>query len=130
MAEPTPLTQKAHRAAAAKAFRAAKVPLRKGHWKIQGQYVVWWIDLRADAPSPTAPLTFELGAWVPGAGPEPDGGAIDCPLLADQPAGDDAGVTASALIEELRQIDSLEALSLSVRSQSHLDASLRHMLGR
>jgi hypothetical protein len=126
--------QKATRAAVAKTFREHKVQLRKGHWKIQGADVTWWIDLRADSPLPTAALGFEIGAWVAGAGPEPEGGATDCPLLADQPLGEDPVGQTTALLTLLRSVSTLAELDAAVGEDllpdAYLDATLREILGR
>lgn len=124
------MDQKARRAAVAKAFRGRKVALRKGHWRIQGKEVTWWIDLRSDSPLPSAALGFEVGAWVPGSGPEPEGGAIDCPLLADVPLGDAPAVEAEALIDRLEAISTLADLQGADLPDAHLDASMRALLGR
>lgn len=126
--------QKARRVAVAKAFREQKVALRKGHWKIQGTDVVWWINLRAESPSPSAALGFEIGAWVTGAGPEPEGGAIDCPLLADQVLGEDPTGQTLALVELLRGVSTLAELSDAVDNDllpdAYLDATLAEILAR
>jgi hypothetical protein len=126
--------QKARRMAVAKAFREHKVPLRKGHWKIQGAEVVWWVNLRSDSPLPTAALGFEIGAWVAGAGPEPEGGAIDCPLLADQALGADPAAQTAALVAQLQAIGTVAELDAAVGAdafpEAYLDATLREILGR
>lgn len=124
------MTHKVQRAAVAKIFREHKVALRKGHWRYQGEEVTWWIDLRAASPSPTSPLAFEVGAWVKGAGPEPEGGAIDCPLLVDVPAGNDAAVVARQIISVITAHGQLADLNKIPWPGAHLDASLRQLLGR
>lgn len=126
--------QKARRVAVAKAFRELKVPLRKGHWKIQGEEVTWWVNLRSDSPLPTATLGFEIGAWVDGAGPEPESGAIDCPLLADQVLGEDPVDQTAALVAALREVSTVAELTAAVSADllpdAYLDATLREILGR
>ncbi len=122
--------QKARRAAVAKAFRGRKVVQRKGHWRIQGEEVTWWIDLRSDSPLPSAALGFEIGAWVPGSGPEPEGGAIDCPLLADVPLGEDPITETDALIDRLTAIGTLADLKGADLPDAYLDAAMRALLGR
>ncbi|MFT4262763.1 MAG: hypothetical protein QM572_05235 [Nocardioides sp.] len=124
------MDQKARRAAVAKAFRARKVGLRRGHWRVAGEEVVWWIDLRSDSPRPTAELVFEVGAWVEGAGPEPEGGAIDCPLLLDVPLGEAPGQEAEALLDRLEGLGTLAELKGADLTGAFLDASIRALLGR
>ncbi|UDY22384.1 hypothetical protein [Nocardioides sp. Kera G14] len=124
------MDQKARRVAVAKAFRGAKVALRKGHWRIVGDEVVWWVDLRAAGPRPDAALTFEAGAWVEGTGPEPEGGAIDCPLLVDIPLGDDPAGEAAALIARLTAIGTVAELRAADLPGAYLDASMKELLGR
>jgi len=85
---------KARRAAITKALKARGLKPRKGHMRLGVGELFWYVDLQADGPAPTAPLRFEVGCWPPSLGPEPEGGAVDCPLLADVPAdGDPAAAT-------------------------------------
>ena len=104
------MDQKTRRAAIAKALKAAGAKPRKGHLRLPAGELFWYVDVRADSPSPSASLIFEVGCWLPAAGPEPEGGAIDCPLLADVPVGADAAVAATALAQLLAPVDSLGAL--------------------
>ena len=110
------MEQKAARAAVAKAFKARGVKARKGHYRVPHDQLAWYVDLRADSPRPDAALGFEVGAWVPdlGLGKEPEGGAVDCPLLLDR-ALDSAGAAdvaaqVDALVDLLERLDSLAAL--------------------
>ncbi|MFT4084798.1 MAG: hypothetical protein QM638_19640 [Nocardioides sp.] len=113
------LSQKAARAAAAKAFKAHKVALRKGHWRLPGPEVTWYVDLRAAAPRPDAELSFEVGAWLPALDqPEPEAGAVDCPLLADVPLrAEDPGTVAD-------QVGRLVALLGEAGTRAGLDGLL------
>jgi hypothetical protein len=129
--------QKASRAAVAKAFRARKVALRKGHWRLAGaageRGLVWYVDLRADGPAPSAALRFEVGAWPGALGPEPDGGAVDCALLADVPLEGEPAAAADALLDLLSGIDTVDAL-VRARAEgalagAYLDRDLRGLLG-
>lgn len=124
------MDQKSRRSLVARAFREQKVALRKGHWTIPGEEVTWWIDLRSRTPAPDAVLGFEIGAWTPGAGPKPEGGAIDCPLLADEVLGEDPAAQTGALVARLRAISTVADLRSADLPQVHLDAAFRSLLGR
>ena len=107
------MDQKARRAAITKALKAGGAKARRGHLRLQAGELFWYVDVRSDSPSPSAELIFEVGAWLPAAGPEPDGGAIDCPLLADVRVGEDPtrGTTdLLALISPGRDLATLRAL--------------------
>lgn len=110
------MDQKPARQAVTKAFKARKVGLRKGHWRLPGE-VTWYVDVRATGPARDAAMTFEVGAWVPGLTPEPEGGAVDCSLLLDVPLDTGADVTAQA--DAL--LDRLEALSDPAALRAALD---------
>lgn len=113
------MEQKAARAAVAKAFKARGVKQRKGHWRLPHDELSWWIDLRADSPRPDAALSFEIGAWVPecaaelGLGKEPEGGAVDCPLLLDRPleTGGDVAAQVDGLVDLLERLDTTAAIA-------------------
>ena len=102
------MDQKTARAAATKAFKAGGMPLRKGHNRLgdpKKDDVVWYVDLRAQNPGPSAPLRFEIGCWVAALGqPEPEGGPVDCPLLLDRPV---AATTPAEMSEEVDELVSL-----------------------
>jgi hypothetical protein len=129
--------QKARRAAVAKAFRARKVALRKGHWRLPGtpgeQGVTWYVDLRSDGPSPSAAMRFEIGAWPRALGPEPDGGAVDCALLADVPLEGAPAAATDALVDRLEALGTLDALTRARQAgelaDAHVDQDLRGLLG-
>jgi hypothetical protein len=129
--------QKARRAAVAKALRARKVGLRKGHWRLPGeaggQGVTWYVDLRSDGPSPSAALRFEVGAWAGALGPDPDGGAVDCALLADVPLEGEPGAAADALVDRLSALGTVESLAAARRrgefADAHVDQDLRDLMG-
>ena len=131
------MDQKARRAAVAKAFRARKVALRKGHWRLPGepgpQRLTWYVDLRSDGPAPGAELRFEIGAWADALGPEPDGGAVDCALLADVPLEGDPAAAADALVDRLSALGTVAELASALRSGelagAHVDQDLRTLLG-
>jgi hypothetical protein len=124
--------QKARRAAVAKAFRARKVSLRRGHWRLPGPEVTWYVDLRADGPAPSADLWFEVGAWAGVLGAEPDGGAVDCALLADVPLGDDPAAAVEELVDRLTALGTVDALAQARRAgafaDAHVDRDLRELM--
>ncbi|MFT4289469.1 hypothetical protein [Nocardioides sp.] len=120
--------QKARRAAVAKALKAAGVKQRKGHWRLPGAEVVWYVDLRAEGPAPAAPMRFEVGAWPVSFGPEPDGGAVDCALLMDVPLGEDPAGEAGALLDRLTALGTIAALRQADLPGALLDAGLRELL--
>jgi hypothetical protein len=129
--------QKARRAAVAKAFRARKIGLRKGHWRLpgpaDGQSLTWYVDLRADGPGPAAALWFEVGAWTSALGAEPDGGAVDCALLADVPLEGEPAAAVGALVDRLAALGTVDALARARRAgdlaDAHVDRDLRALLG-
>lgn len=121
--------QKARRAAVSRVFKARKVALRKGHWRLPGEEIVWYVDLRADGPSPGAPMRFEIGAWPVAFGPEPDGGAVDCSLLLDVPLGDDPAGEADALLDRLEDLGTINAIRSADIRGALIDVNLRELLG-
>ena len=131
------MDQKARRAAVAKAFRARKVALRKGHWRLPGaagdRSLTWYVDLRSDGPAQDAALRFEIGAWASALGPEPDGGAVDCARLADVPLEGDPATAAATLVDRLSALGTIEELARARRggelADAHVDRDLRDLLG-
>lgn len=122
----------------AKALKQRKVALRKGHWRLPGDGLTWYVDLRADGPGPAAPLRFEIGAFIDELGqPEPEGGAVDCPLLHDLPLDTTAGsaeiaAAVDALVDRLQQADRVATLAAAWRAGEYagalVDESLRALL--
>jgi hypothetical protein len=104
------MDQKARRAAITKALKAGGAKARKGHLRLPAGDLFWYVDVRADSPAQSAALMFEIGAWLPGVGPEPEGGAIDCPLLADVPVGDDPAAATAELLATIGPVGDLAAL--------------------
>lgn len=104
------MDQKARRAAITKALKAGGLKPRKGHLRLGVGELFWYVDVQADGPAPTAALRFEVGCWLPSLAPEPEGGAVDCPLLADVPVGDEPAAAAGALVELIGAVGSLGAL--------------------
>lgn len=124
--------QKSRRAAISKALKAGGAKARKGHLRLQAGDLFWYVDVRADSPAPTAALVFEVGGWLPTAGPEPEGGAIDCPLLADVPIGDDVVASTTellALLSPVRDLEQLRAfIDRSALPGALVDRKLRALL--
>jgi len=125
--------QKARRTAITKALKAGGAKPRKGHLRMQAGDVFWYIDVRSDSPAPTAALTFEVGAWLAAAGPEPEGGAIDCPLLADVPVGEDAAASTAELLALVSPVTDLASLRGFIQRGALpgalVDKNLRALLG-
>ncbi|TIC81485.1 hypothetical protein E8D34_17515 [Nocardioides sp. GY 10113] len=88
--------------------RGAKA--RRGHLRIAVGDLFWYVDLRAEAPGPQAPLRLELGCWAAAVAPEPDGGAIDCPLLLDVLLGADPVAEVGAWLDVAGEIGDLSTL--------------------
>jgi len=125
--------QKARRTAITKALKAGGAKPRKGHLRLQAGDLFWYVDVRADSPSPTAALVFEVGCWLPAAGPEPEGGAIDCPLLADVPVEGDPATATGALLATIAPITDRAALRGLIDAETLpgalVDRHLRDLLG-
>lgn len=124
--------QKARRAAITKALKAGGAKPRKGHLRLQTGDLFWYVDVRADSPAPTAALVFEVGGWLPAASPEPEGGAIDCPLLADVRVGEDVTGAAAELLALLSPVTDVTALRAFIQQGALpgalVDQSLRAVL--
>jgi hypothetical protein len=124
--------QKSRRAAIDKALKAGGAKARKGHLRLQAGEVFWYVDVRAASPAPTAALVFEVGGWVPAAGPEPEGGSIDCPLLADVPIGEDVSAAVGELLARIAPVRDLASLRAFVErgglAGALVDRKLRALL--
>jgi hypothetical protein len=125
--------QKARRAAITKALKAGGAKPRRGHLRLQAGEVFWYVDVRSASPAPGAQLILEVGAWLPAAGPEPDGGAIDCPLLADVSVGEDPARTTADLLALIRPVTDLTALRALVAQDTLpgalVDQQLQQLFG-
>lgn len=76
------------RAAVVKLLKARGAKARRGHLRIPVGDLFWYVDPRAEGVGRHAHLLLEVGCWAPEVSPEPDGGAVDCPLLFDVPLRD------------------------------------------
>lgn len=97
------------RAAVLKQLKARGAKARKGQLRLEVGDLFWYVDPRLSGGS----LVIETGCWLPSLGSEPEGGAVDCPLLFDWPAADPV-VDADRLIDLVGTIGSVEALGARV----------------
>ncbi len=100
----------ADRAAVVKLLKARGAKARRGHLRIAVGELFWYLDLLADGAGSAATLRVEVGCWTAGLPPEPDGGAVDCPLLFDAPLGSDPVGAAGALLDRVTAIGDLAVL--------------------
>ncbi|WP_141012975.1 hypothetical protein [Nocardioides sambongensis] len=103
---------------------------RKGHLRLPVGDLFWYVDLRAESPGPTAPLRLELGCWTPELPPEPDGGAVDCPLLVDLQLGEDPLAETERYLDLVGQIGDLGTLAVRMVELpgALVDVPLRELL--
>jgi hypothetical protein len=99
----------AARAAVIKELKARGAKARRGHLRLAAGDLWWYVDPVLRGPGVRAELVLEVGCWTSDLPPEPDGGAVDCPLLFDHPVSDPVADT-SALVGLLGGISSLEEL--------------------
>lgn len=89
--------------------RGAKA--RRGQLRLEVGELYWYLVLRASGAGTAATWNLEIGGWVPGLTPEPEGGAIDCPLLLDLAGGDDVLATTETVIDSLAGVGDLTTLA-------------------
>lgn len=104
------MEQRAARAAIATVFKARGLKPRKGHLRLAVGELFWYVDVRSDGPARDAALTFEVGCWLPSLCPEPEGGAVDCPLLIDVAAGPEPVAQAESVVRLMQSAGSVEEL--------------------
>ena len=123
-----PVSQR--RAAVVKTLKARGAKARRGHLRLAVGDLFWYVDVLADGPGPEAPLRLEVGCWVPSLPPEPDGGAVDCPLLADVPLGGDAVAETVRVLDLVGGIGDLPTLRerLEDLPGALVDRALRDLL--
>lgn len=119
----------ASRAAVVKELKAHGAKARKGQLRIAVGDLWWYVDPRLSGGGEE--ILIEVGCWVPGLGPEPDGGAVDCPLLVDHPVTDPVADTA-ALVDLITGIGSVADLRerLGDLPGALVDRSLRELIER
>jgi len=113
------------RAAAVKQLKARGAKPRRGHLRLAVGDLFWYVDPRLSGGS----LVIEVGCWTPELPPEPDGGAVDCPLLVDHPVADPVADT-DRLVDLLGEIGDLATLGsrLADLPGALVDKSLRGMI--
>ncbi|TYL45083.1 hypothetical protein FXB39_20090 [Nocardioides sp. BGMRC 2183] len=119
------------RKAVTKLLKARGGKARRGHLRIAVGDLFWYVDLRAEAPGPSAPLRLELGCWTPRLPPEPDGGAVDCPLLVDVPLGEQPLAEVERYLDLIGEIGDLTTLAVRLVELpgALVDVPLRELLG-
>lgn len=119
----------AARTAVVKTLKARGAKARKGHLRIAVGDLWWYVDPRLSGGGQE--LVIEVGCWTPELPPEPDGGAVDCPLLFDHPVSDPAADT-SALVDLLLGIGSLAELGARLGELPGVlvDRPLRELIDR
>ena len=119
----------ATRAAVLKELKARGAKARKGHLRIAVGDLWWYADPRVSGGGKG--VVIEVGCWVPGLGPEPEGGAVDCPLLVDHPVTDPVADPA-ALVDLVSGIGSVAVLGarLGDLPGALVDRALRDLIER
>ncbi|MCL2543820.1 MAG: hypothetical protein FWE71_15355 [Nocardioidaceae bacterium] len=119
----------ADRAAVVKALKARGAKARRGHLRIPVGDLFWYVDPRLDGVGSRARVVLEVGCWTPQLPPEPDGGAVDCPLLLDVPIAD-IETDVAALVDRTSGIGDLAALAarLDELPGALVDQALRDLL--
>lgn len=119
------------RAVVVKVLKARGAKARKGHLRIAVGDLFWYVDTRTSGVGRSATLSLEVGCWTPQLPPEPDGGAVDCPLLLDVALGADPAADAERLVDLISTVGDLDTLasSLDRLSGALVDRSLRELLG-
>ncbi len=100
----------ADRAAVVKLLKASGAKARRGHLRLPVGELFWYVDVLADGTGPAASLRLEVGCWTAALPPEPDGGAVDCPLLMDISLGADPVGTTASWVARLTAIGDLVTL--------------------
>ncbi|TNM48271.1 hypothetical protein FHP29_01825 [Nocardioides albidus] len=120
----------ADRTAVVKLLKSRGAKARRGHLRIPVGDLFWYVDVLADGVGPAAPLRLEVGCWTAALPPEPDGGAVDCPLLMDVPLGGDPTGATDALLDRVTAIGDLATLgrTLTDLPGALVDQRLRDLL--
>lgn len=111
-------------AAVARQLKLRGAKARRGHLRLEVGSLWWYVDPRVARGR----LSVEVGCWTPELPPEPDGGAVDCPLLLEVPLEDPADV--DALLDLVTGIGDLPALArrLGELPGALVDKALRERL--
>jgi hypothetical protein len=120
------------RAAVLKALKVGGFKARRGHLRLAVGELWWYVDPRLEGAGDRARVVLEVGCWTPALPPEPDGGAVDCPLLVDVALGDDPVGDTGRLVDLIGSIGDVATLSarLDELPGALVDASLRTLLER
>lgn len=112
-------------AAVAKQLKLRGAKARRGHLRLQVGDLWWYVDPRIDRGR----LSVEAGCWPPALPPEPDGGAVDCPLLLEV-ALEDPSRDVDSLLDLLSGIGDLDTLArrLDELPGALVDNALRDLL--
>ncbi len=107
--------------------RGAKV--RRGSLRLEVGDLFWYADPRIVGTGERAQVVLEVGCWTPQLPPEPDGGAVDCPLLVEVAIADPAA-DVETLVARLQGIASLDVLAARLEEFPGVmvDRSLRDLL--
>lgn len=119
------------RAAVLKQLKARGAKARRGHLRIAVGDLFWYVDPRLSGTGDRVEVVLEVGCWTPALPPEPDGGAVDCPLLVDWTAPEPVADT-DRLLDVLTGIDDLQVLKarLGDLPGALVDRTLRELLDR
>ena len=119
------------RASVVKVLKARGAKSRRGHLRLPVGELFWYVDTRTSGVGRSASLSLEVGCWTPQLPPEPDGGAVDCPLLLDVALGPDPAADTEELVDRIGTIGDLATLasSLDQLPGALVDRSLRELLG-
>ncbi|WP_435769457.1 hypothetical protein [Nocardioides sp. SYSU DS0651] len=123
------MTVSSDRAAVVKALKARGARPRRGHLRLAVGDLYWYVDVRADGVGPRAALRLEVGCWTPPL-PEPEGGAVDCPLLVEVPLGADPVAETERALDLVTGIGDLRTLGrrLDELPGALVDRALRDLL--
>lgn len=118
------------RTAVGRAIKARGAKSRRGHLRWAVGDLWWYFDALADGVGPQASLRLEVGCWVPALPPEPEGGAIDCPMLVEFPLGADPVTETERVLDLVGGIGDLATLRerLEEFPGALVDRSLRDLL--
>lgn len=119
------------RAAVLKQLKARGAKARRGHLRLAVGELFWYVDPRLSGTGDRVEVVLELGCWTPELPPEPDGGAVDCPLLLDRPVADPVADT-DRLLDVITGIGDLATLRarLDELPGALVDKALRDLLGQ
>ena len=125
----TGMTGSQARAAVVKQLKARGAKARRGHLRIPVGELFWYVDPRVEGAGERTRVVLEVGCWTPRLPPEPDGGAVDCPLLVDVPVAHPVTDT-DRLLDLVLSLGDLTALGARLDDLPGVlvDAALRDLL--